>query len=879
LINLKKHRNILHWAIIIVLQCIAQVAVAQVNTAASPVANNVGKDTNLVAKKPKKSSDIKSTVNYQARDSIRFDVSTSIVRLYGEAKITYGEITLTAERITINWADNNVIAEGITDSTGKKIGIPIFTEGADKYVAEQIKYNFKSRKGIINKVVTQQGEGYVHGDKIKKNEDNEIFVDHARYTTCNHSEPHFWIDANKIKLIPNKKFISGPFNLVIAGVRTPLVFPLGYFPLPKKRASGLIIPAYGESQASGFFLQNGGFYWAVNDYIGAKLVGNFWTNGGFLLSPSVDYLSRYKFSGNLNFQYSALKNGIGARQIESQQPPRSIWISWTHNPITKGTGRFSATVNGGSGGFNRNNAITTAQAQSNIFNSTINYNKSFKNTPFSMGIGLRQDQNIGTKVMNFTLPNFTFNMNQIYPFKKIAPNVKALNILNSFNLSYNLNYGARYSNVITERKTLEGFRLKNQIKGDTLTDDADVVRKILNNGNQNISHSLPIGTTFKLLKYFNINPSFNITNNTFFKKRIFEDSLGTNIIKMLDTSGVFNAFNYNTGASATTSLFGILYVRSKKLEAIRTTIRPSASFTYSPKYQGIAYQNIVDSLGIERRLNSFYGLGGSVPNSSFNRVWLFSVQNTIEMKVKKYTDTSMTYKKIVLFDNISASSTLSSNSEFKKRWSNIVLNARTVLLKRLNINSNLILDPYQYRDTIYTSDLKTTKGYNTYKFARFPQKSEANISITTSLNKQAFDRNRKLENKMTPEQVAFYRANPSLQYVDFEIPWNLNMRYNLFWKNDFISKKVGQTAHTFDFDGDLSLTQNWKIVFGTGVDFLKKQISLNATRFSIYRDLHCWQMNMTWNPFNPYATYTFNINVKASSLSDLKVTKRGQGRF
>jgi lipopolysaccharide export system protein LptA len=879
--NLKTNICLLIIAFISILLSDIQSVVAQV---AKPV--NTNSDTKsdstqkkVVEKKVKK-SDISTTVKYNADDSIRFDAANSIVRLYGNAKIEYGEIKLTAARIEINWLENNVTAEGVSDSLGNTYGTPVFEEGTEKYQAKKIKYNFKSKKGIISGVITQQGDGFIHGDKIKKNEANEMFVNHARYTTCNHEHPHYWIDANKIKLIPGKKFVSGPFNLMIEGMRTPLVFPLGFFPVPKARASsGIIMPSYGESNASGFFLQQGGFYWAVNDYMGLRLQGDFYSNLGFRVYPVLDYLKKYSYSGNLKVEFSKLIQGFGAREVEL---PKFFWVTWSHVPITRKNSRFSALVDGGASGFNSNNTTNSSQFLKNTFNSSINYNKQFGTSPFSMGIALRQDQNVRTKVMNFTLPSLTVNMSQVRPFKKIGANPNKMSWLKELYVSYGLSSGTQISNLISKASTTNGFNLDKQSArdGDTLSFNDKTINTILNNANISAVHSIPIGTSIKLLKYFSLNPTFNY--NEYWNTKELKYSFKNNSDSLhVDTiSGLSRTYAYSLGASLRTRLFNTLYVKSKRIEAIRHVMVPVFGFSYSPDFSSNGFTKVyTNSSQTEyRNLSIYQGLGTNPSTSREVQLLSFNVSNTLEAKLKKYSDTSMTYKKLMLLDNFGFSGNYNLKADSFK-LSLINLDARTVILGRLNLNATATLDPYTYSDT--TSFEKAKTKYKRFdKIADFNKMNiiNFNLSASTSLNPDAFKSERKLINQMTPEMIAYYKANPQMKYVDFNIPWNLSISYNVNWTKSPLTGLSQQTAQNTNFNGDFSLTDKWKVVFGSGYDILTKKIALGATSMSVVRDLHCWQMNIAWFPFAATQTFIFNINVKATSLQDLKLTKRGQGK-
>ena len=877
---LKKHIYIPTIAAIILLFTNNHIVTAQETKQPSkPQAEVTDTTRKKVVEKKAKKSDISTTVKYNADDSIRFDAANSIVRLYGNAKIVYGDIKLSAERIEINWIENNVVAEGVSDSLGNTFGTPVFEEGNEKYLAKKIKYNFKTKKGIINGVITQQGDGFIHGNKIKKNEVNEMFVNHAKYTTCNLEHPHYWIDANKIKLIPGKKFVSGPFNLMIEGMRTPLVFPLGFFPLPKSRASGIIIPSYGESNASGFFLQQGGFYWAVNDYIGARLQGDFYSNKGYRLYPLIEYYKQYSFKGNLSFEFSHLRQGFGVREV---MLPKSFWIKWNHNPISKKNSRFSASVSGGSSGFLANNTISSSQFLQNTFNSSINYNKTFGTSPFSMGLALRQDQNVRTNVMNFTLPSLTFNMNQVRPFKKIGSNPSKMSWLKEMYISYSLTSGVQITNVVNSATTFNNLALEQSTKriGDTLELNNKGMNYMLNHAQISAVHSIPIGTSIKLFKYFNLNPSFSYYD--YWNTRRLQYSLlpGTDSLKIDTLKGLERTYAYALSANVTTRVYNTLYIRSKRIEAIRHVMLPTVGFSYSPDFSNNGFQKLYYNSDPNKfqKLSMYQGLGTNPSTSNEIQMLSFSLSNTFEAKLKKHTDTSVTFKKVMLLDNFGLSGNYNLKADSFK-LSNISVNARTVLLNMLNINGTATLDPYHYAST-HEPNLKKNQFKRVDSIANIGDMKwiNFNLSTSTSLNPAAFKSERKREQQMSPEMIAYYRANPHLKYVDFSIPWNLSVSYNVNWSNNPLTHISKQTAQNTNFSGDVSLSEKWKVVFSSGYDILTKKMAIGATSMSVMRDLHCWQMNIAWYPFAATQTFIFNIAVKAPSLQDLKLTKRGQGK-
>ncbi len=431
--------------------------------------------------------DITTTIKYSARDSIIFEVERKVVHLYGDATIDYGTISLKAAYVEINYDSTTLRASSLTDSTNKAVGTPVFTDGGESFEAKRMVYNYKTRKGVISEVVTKQGEGYIHGEVVKRNEKNESSVLHPRYTTCNLEHPHFYINASKIKAIPNDKVMSGPFNLVFADIPLPVGFLFGLFPTPKeKRASGILVPTYGETRARGFTLSNGGFYLALNDYIGTSITGDLYSLGGYRVNMANSYFKRYAYNGNLNLSYDYFKNDEadieGSRSAGNNfvlpGTTRSFSIQWSHAPVTKpGRGRFTANVNASSPLYNRLNVVSTSQYLSASLNSTISYQKTIPNSPFSYGISLRQSQSNGFNNMRFVLPDMNFAMTQMSLYEIFTNNTPTGKWFENFTFGYNVNFNNTIDNIIPANPgtisvtTLDGRSIQARIAGATTKTD------------------------------------------------------------------------------------------------------------------------------------------------------------------------------------------------------------------------------------------------------------------------------------------------------------------------------------------------------------------------------------------------------------------------
>ncbi len=816
------------------------------------------KSDSIVAK-----GDIETTVKYSATDSILFSVDGQIVYLYGNAKINYDQITLEGAEIEINYNTNTLTAHPRIDSTGRMIGKPVFKDGVDNFETKDIKYNFKTKKAYISGVVTQQGEGYMHGEEVKKNQDDELYINHGRYTTCNLAHPHYFISSRKLKIIPRDKIISGPFNLVINDVPTPLGFPFGMFPSTIDRKSGVIFPTYGEEVRRGFFLRNGGYFLAINDYINLALTSDFYTKGSFGLNASSTYIKRYKYRGSFRFNHSTLKLGDEGDDSKSND----FRISWSHSPQNKGTGRFSVSVNAATSTFNQNNALDVPNSIRTTLNSSISYSKSFTGTPVSMGLSGRFNQNLTTKEVNLLLPELSVNVQNVYPFQKKG---KA---------------ASTWYEKLVFRYTLNGTnQINNRINKDSIAPfDLNTLPDLVSTSKKGFRHTIPISTSVKAFKYFTLTPGFNYTERWYFEKLDYSydpDSMRIDT----DTINGFTRINeWSTGASLTTRIYGTYFIRGKKIEAIRHLITPNISFSYRPDFSdpkfGI-FQEVQNNEEGDTELRSRYqGFVFRAPGKGKSGSIGFGVTNNLEMKVRSQKDTSKTFVKIPLINNFSISSSYNLIAE-EFNLSTIRWNGNTSLFNRkLNLTLSGNIDPYIYEldepITINEDGKRVVTQSRVEKFAwnngrGIGQLTSITLSARTSLNPKAFEtEDRVRKSTMKEGEKEFILNNPDL-YVDFNIPWNLTLGYSLSRSRvGFNDPRVTQTLR---FSGNLSITEKTKIQFTSGYDIEKKEFTL--TRFNITRNLHCWEMLFSWTPFGIFESFDFTIRVKSSMLQDLKLNRR-----
>jgi hypothetical protein len=801
-------------------------------------------------------SDIDTRIQYTCRDSIRMSMAEQKVYLYGKAKVIYGTKTIEAEYLIINWVQNQVEAYGKTDSlTGKVTGRPVFREGTDMYVADSIRYNMKSGKGIIKGIVTRQGDGYIQGGPVKRTPE-AIYVKHALYTTCDLPHPHYSINASKLKVIPADKVVTGPFHMEIMGIPTPLGLPLGFFPVTRRAKSGIIFPNIGESRSRGFYIQNGGYYLAVNENVGVKLLGDLYANKSYRIAQSTTYVKRYGYNGMINANYSSIKENF----TDSIKPVKNINFTWVHTQTSNKPSRFSANVNILSNKYYTTTSYNTTNIMSSSFNSSVSWSKTFQNSPFSLNVAAQQNQNVATKTMNVTAPNVGLTMNRVYIFK--SKESAGNKWFEKINVSYTGTGQYIFNNIITTHN------INNTTESDTLKG----LNNILSNGQWNVVHAIPISTTFKLFKYFNLNPQ--LAGQVFFYDRTVKNYNPTSApttVATVTERGFAAAYAWNFTTSLSTRAYGTYRLNNKLMPAIRHTIIPTASYTYSPDFSEnkAFFSHYNDPQGNPRRTSNFVtGLpgphGGGVQN-----MLSFTIANTIEGKVRNRKDTTGTngLKIIKLIENFSVTGAYNFTAD-SCNWSPLTVNGNTRLLEKVAINFSSTFDPYQYVAQ-HSSTTNEVTGYIRTKNANqnFLSLVSYNLGLNTSLNPKA-------------KGGAIPSANPNYipgviqtmgsPYVDFSIPWNLTLGYNLSFNKTYLTN---QFTNSLSIGGDIKVSDHWKIVVTSGYDFHLQGISYN-TSIQIFRDLHCWQMSLRVIPFGTQQSFMFTLNAKSSLLKDLKINKQ-----
>ena len=829
-------------------------------------------------------SEIETTINYSAKDSIFYDLKSQKIKLYGGSKIDYGEINLEAYEILVDWNDKTLDANFILDSIGKKIGKPIFSEGDQSYETDKITYNFDSRKAKIKGIVTQLDDAYMQGEDVKKNEEDELFISHAMYTTCNLEEPHFHISSSKIKVIPGKKVVSGPFHLKFGNVPTPLGFIFGMFPQPKKKVSGLIMPNYGEEKRRGFYLRDGGYYFAVNDHLDLRLTGDIYSKGSYGMTLGTNYKKRYSYSGNLRFNYNKSKLG----DFENPTTSNDFSFSWSHSPDTRGkSSRFSSSVNFQTNSYNQNKNLVYSNFNESInaqFNSNISYSKTFKGSPFNLSANLRHSQNVQTKKVNLTLPDISYNMSRIYPFKNIGKLGKTA--LGKISISHRFNGKIELTNG-SVGNSLGGLNIINS--GNNFSEQIDFnmdnISSIIDRSKIGGKHTIPISTSFNLLKYFTVSPSINYNEIWYFKKLSYNYNELENGIEIDTTNSFQRAWSYSSAFALSTRIYGTVFFKKGKIKAIRHVISPEISMSFSPDftkpkygyYENVQINNEGDTKLLSKYENFLFGSPRIGSSASMN----FYIGNNLEMKVLDKKDTINGTRKIKIFDNLAFSSSYNFLAD-SFRLAPIRFSTRTSFFKRLiNLSISGNIDPYTFRLDSISESATGIKNVYQRRVDELAYKNNQGIGSLAYINMALgfrfsakdfrSDDDEKESSYGTREEIDYINSNIA-EYIDFNVPWSINASYNLNRRK--IGFRDPNITQTLTFSGDVSISEKTKISFRSGYDFKFKmltQTSINATR-----DLHCWRINFSWVPFGRFQSYNLSINAVSALLQDLKLEKRSR---
>ena len=838
---------------------------------------------------PQKRDELEAPVIYQSKDSMVW-YKNGDAYLYGNGQVNYQQIELKANEITIDLDNSTVHAQGTTDSTGTIIGRPIFADGGTPYESKTMSYNFKSRKGLINNVTTQQGEGYMTSNTVKKGAENEFYIRNGRYTTCeDHEHPHFYLSLTRAKMRPNEDIVFGPAYLVVADVPLPIALPFGFFPFTKDYSSGFIMPSYGDELERGFYLRDGGYYFAISDLMDLKLTGEIFTKGSWGANAISNYRKRYKYSGNVNLSYMVTKTG--EKNMPDYSVSKNFKIVWSHRQDAKANPNqnFSASVNYATSNYERNNLSSmynpTLTSQS-IRTSSVSYSRSFPDQKFSLSGSFNISQNMRDSTLALTLPSLNWSVSRIYPFKK-----KKARGEEKWYEKISFTYTGSLSNSITAR-------------------ESEILDKnIFKDWRNGVKHSIPISATFTAFKYINITPSFNYTERWYSHKvnRAWDEE---RMREVRDTTYGFNrVYNYNLSVSANTKLYGFYKpLIGKKIEMIRHVFTPSVSYTLTPDFGDSKYgyyksYTYTDAKGEVRTVDyspyagSLYGVPGKGKSGSIS----LNVSNNVEMKIKSDRDTTG-IRKISLIDELGGS--ISYNMAAKTRpWSNLSTRIRLKLTKNYTFSLNSVWATYAYE---FNENGRVVVGDRTeWSYGRFGRFQGMSQNFSYTFNNGTWKKwQEQLDKLLNPTKEEEEEANNSTAlsapdkknnntkgskkdeveldedgYMAFSLPWSFSVSYGISMREDTQAKINEKTmrypyklTQNMNFSGNVKLSNKWNINFSSGWDFMDKE--LTTTTMNITRDLHCFNMSCGV-VLKPYKSYNFSIRANSAMLADaLKYDQR-----
>jgi hypothetical protein len=778
------------------------------------------------------------------------------VLIYGNAKVTYQDMEITGDFMDFDMENKIVFVRGTYDTTTHETkGKPVFKQGEGSYEMDSMYFNFNSKKAKIYTVITQQSDGYLHGESIKRMPDNIIYVKDGKYTTCDAEHPHFYLALTKAKVIPDDKVVVGPSYFVLEDVVVPLGIPFGLFPQSSSRASGVIIPSYGEEARRGFFFRDGGYYLAPSEYFDVALTGSIFTLGSYEFAARSSYLWKYHFSGGFNFNYAY--NVVGEKGDADYNPIKTYSIQWTHtqDPKMSPNKTFSASVNFSSSKYNDLNGQSLQQALTSTTSSSISYSQVWPGTPFSLSVAATHSQNNRDTTITLGLPSLNFNMAAITPFKR-KERVGAMRWYEQIRIPLSMSLQNSISAKEYEYSDME-FLFKQRMR---------------NGMKYNTSLSLPI----PILGFVNITPSVSYNGRVYFSHidQQWVDTLG---VKRDTSYGLSHEFDFATSVSASTRLYGMAQFGAKSyIQAIRHVASPSVSLSWRPDFStnfwGYYDCVQVDSTGkmerYSRHAGSMNGTAGAGRSASMS----FSLGNTLEMKVRDDNDTTgVGSKKIKLLEGLNFSSSYNFLAD-SMQLAPISFSGRTTLFGTLGINFSGMLNPYAY--TTVTND-KGTKTY--YNIARWNYKQNGSLVRLTNFNFSfgySFNRDEKVTNTLPqpiPRELDPMGIYDGLQvrYTDFSLPWSFNVSYSFGYNKTF---DVPSIMQTLNFNGNFSLTAKWKFTFSSGYDLAMRKIA--PTNVGLTRDLHCWTMNFSWIPIGSWKSWNFSIAVNSAMLQDLKYDRQ-----
>ena len=855
----------------------------------------------------KRKNGIDSPVEYEAEDSLTYEGATGLAHLYGNSSVKYQDMDLKSDKIYMNLDSSLVHATGSKDTTGNVFGTPVFVMGSDTYESDTMAFNFKTKKGLISGVYTQQDEGFLTREISKRNDKGEMFIKHGKYTTCDHPHPDFYLALSRGKVRPGKDAVFGPAYLVVADVPLPFAVPYGFFPFTKSYSSGLIMPTYGDETERGFYLRDGGYYFAISDKMDLKVLGEIYTKGSWGLSAASNYRKRYRYSGSFFASYQNTING--EKNMPDYMKQTSFKIQWSHRQDAKANPfrTISASVNFATSSYEKNNLTSMYNPQSyaqTTRTSSVSMTNTFSSIGLTLSSTMNLSQNMKDSTISMTLPDLNISVSRFYPFKRKKAAGKE-----KWYEKISMSYTGQLSNSINTKE--------DKLLHSSLTRD-------WRNG---MRHSIPISGNFTLFGYLNINPSLNFTDRMYTNKvkKSWDEVRQTEVNDTID--GFYNIYDWTMSVSASTKLYGFFIPSKKifgdKIQAIRHVFTPQVSFNYAPDFSSSRYgyydsyqrtdaEGNVTLVEYSPYSGGLYGVPGKGKTGSIS----MDISNNIEMKIKSDADTTG-FKKISIIDELGASMSYNMATDIRP-WSDLSTRLRLKLTKSYTLNLNAVFATYAYElDEKGNPRLSEhTTLYSQGKFGRFQGISQ-NLSYTLDNTKvgnfikwlkgekvEKNDKNKRNRdnlddedeeddfNRETNEDDTMQKGQHGARkenagkaetdddgYMKFSMPWSLSFGYGITMREntsgDFDYDKMRYPysfSQTLNVSGNVRISDGWNISFSSGYDFENHKISM--TTASLGRDLHCFNMSCSV-VLAPYTSYNFSFRCNAATLTDaLKYDKR-----
>ena len=848
----------------------------------------------LASKNEPKKDAIDAPVFYESSDSMVWSRSGNAY-LYGAGKVRYDKVELTADIITMNMDSSVVHAMGSIDTTGVANGLPVFMDGSTPYESDKISYNFKSKKGFISNVYTQQGDGFIMGGKAKKDSTGVFYSQDGKYTTCDAEHPHFYIQLTRAKVRPKKDVVSGPLYMVVEDVPLPLALPFGYFPFTSSYSSGIIMPTFGDETERGFYLRDGGYYFAISDKVDLRLTGEIFTKGSWGVGAASTYARRYKYSGSINFNYLVTKNG--EKGLPDYAVGKNFRLQWSHrqDPKVRPNTNFSASVNFATSSYERSNLSSLYNPVLNsqsVRTSSVSYSHSFPNIGLTISATMNIAQNMQDSTLSLTLPNLNVSLSKKYPFKR----KKRMGDERWYE-KISLSYSGQMSNSISTKE------------------DKVLKSNLIEDWNNGVKHNIPISATFQLFDFINITPNFNYTERWYFKKVNQDWNEQTNTVERDTVHGFHRVYNYNFSISANTTLYGFYqpagFMKKSRIQAVRHVFKPTISFSYAPDFGARHYGYYdtyvyTDEEGEARTVeySPYQGSLYGIPSKGKTGNISMSISNNVEMKWRTKSDS---IKKVSIIDELGA--TLSYNLAAKTRpWSNLSTRLRLKLTKSYTFSFNATWATYAYefndRGQVVVGE-RTEWSYG--RFGRFQGMSQ-NLSYTFNNKtikkianwfrgddseedaeggekKTGPENEEKNDSKSLKASKTKKAKNADVDedgYMPFKFPWNFTVSYGITMAENTAAKINVKTmrypykfTQNMNFSGNIGISDNWRINFTSGYNFELKK--LTTTTVNISRDLHCFEMSCGI-VLSPYTSFNFSFRATSQMLADaLKWDKRSSG--